>query len=85
MQVLGLSSKADSEAVSRSYKLKLREAAGDDAQKQRIESAHSSIMMASLTSRLQVLQAQAQYALQPSCQERVLKASLHLFREEASP
>ncbi|KAK9810781.1 hypothetical protein WJX73_006691 [Symbiochloris irregularis] len=52
-QVLGLSSNANSEAVARSYKMKLREAGKDEAQKQRIESAHSSIMMAALTSRLQ--------------------------------
>ena len=54
MQVLGIPSTVDSEAVARAYKAKLREAGKDDAKKQRIESAHSSIMMASLTSRLQV-------------------------------
>ena len=50
--MLGLPGSADSDAVARAYRVKLREAGKDDAAKQRIESAHSSIMMAALTSRL---------------------------------
>lgn len=56
-QVLGISPNSDSEAVSRAYKTKLRDAGKDEGRKQRVESAHSSIMMASLTSRLKVIAA----------------------------
>ena len=65
---MGLPPNADSEAVSRAYKARLREAGKDDAKKQRIESAHSSIMMAALTSRLKVHATACSEAL-PSGQE----------------
>ena len=43
---------ADSTAVQRAYRKRLSEVKGDEAQQQRIEAAHSRIMMSALTSRL---------------------------------
>ena len=46
---------ADSNAIARAYRKKLSEVKGrDEAAQQRIEAAHSAIMMAGLTARLQV-------------------------------
>lgn len=54
-QVLGVPRNADGNAIQRAYKKKLSEVKGrDEAAQQRIEAAHSQIMMAALTSRLQV-------------------------------
>jgi hypothetical protein len=52
MQVLGIPKNADYNAIQRAYKKKLSETLGNDAEKQRIEAAHSSLMMSALTSRL---------------------------------
>lgn len=53
-QVLGIPRNADSVSIQRAYKKRLAEVKGrDEAAQQRIEAAHSAIMMASLTSRLQ--------------------------------
>jgi DNA polymerase delta subunit 1 len=53
LQVLGVPPGADSTAVQRAYKKRLSEAKGNDAELQRIEAAHSSLMMSALTSRMQ--------------------------------
>ena len=53
-QVLGIPRNADSVTLQRAYKKKLSDAKGNEAAVQRIEAAHSNIMMSSLTSRLQV-------------------------------
>lgn len=52
-QVLGIPRNADYNAIQRAYRKKVVEAVGNDAEKLRIEAAHSSIMMSALTSRLQ--------------------------------
>ena len=52
--MLGVSSAADSDAINRAYKNKLKAAGGDATQKRAIEEAHSSILMSGLTSRLRV-------------------------------
>ena len=52
--MLGVSSAADSDAINRAYKNKLKAAGGDAAQKRAIEEAHSSILMSGLSSRLRV-------------------------------
>lgn len=54
LQVLGVPRSADSTTVQRAYKKKLSEVKGDEAATQRIEAAHTSIMMGALTSRLKV-------------------------------
>jgi len=51
-KVLGVPANADSNTLQRVYKRKLYEARGNEAEIQRIEAAHSSIMMSALTSRL---------------------------------
>ena len=52
LQVLGLSRGADSNAVNRAYKRLVFENRQNDAEKARIESAHSSIMMSQLSARM---------------------------------
>ncbi len=52
LQVLGLSRTANSDAVNRAYKRKLADARGNDAEKAKIESAHSIIMMSQLSARM---------------------------------
>jgi DNA polymerase delta subunit 1 len=52
-QVLGLQANADSEAVGRQYNKKKRELRGNQAALDRLESAHSRIMMRQLTARMQ--------------------------------
>lgn len=52
LQVLGLSRAADSNAVARAYRRLSVEARGNGAEKARIESAHSTIMMAQLSARM---------------------------------
>ena len=52
LQVLGLSRTANSDAVNRAYKKKLADARGNDAEKAKIESAHSIIMMSQLSARM---------------------------------
>lgn len=55
MQVLGIPRDADGNAIQRAYRKKMGEVKGkDEAAQQRIEAAHSQIMMAALTSRLKV-------------------------------
>jgi hypothetical protein len=55
LQVLGLPQGADSTAVQRAYRKRMSEVKGkDDAAAQRIEAAHSTLMMQALTSRLKV-------------------------------
>ena len=54
-QVLGVPRDADGNAVQRAYRKRMGEVKGkDEAAAQRIEAAHSQIMMAALTSRLKV-------------------------------
>ena len=54
-QVLGVPRNADSISIQRAYRKKVAELKGrDDAAVQRIEAAHSAIMMSALTSRLKV-------------------------------
>jgi DNA polymerase delta subunit 1 len=50
--VLGLSPGANSEAVQRSYRRAINEARGDKARIEKIEAAHTSIMMSGLTARM---------------------------------
>ena len=52
MQVLGISRGVNSDAVNRAYKKKITEARGNDAEKARIENAHSTIMMSQLSARM---------------------------------
>ena len=52
MQVLGVSRGVNSDAVNRAYKVKITEARGNDAEKARIENAHSTIMMSQLSARM---------------------------------
>ena len=52
-QVLGIPKNADYNAIQRAYRKKMSEAITDEAEKSRIEAAHSSLMMSALTSRLQ--------------------------------
>jgi len=58
-QVLSLPKNADSAAVLRAYRNKLREAKGNDAATERIEAAHTSLLMRGLNSRLTVCLAAA--------------------------
>lgn len=68
LQVLGVPRNADSTTVQRAYKKKLSEVKGDEAATQRIEAAHTSIMMGALTSRLKVRErARAAAAAVRSC------------------
>lgn len=53
LQVLGIPKNADYNTIQRAYRKKSVEAIADEAEKARIEAAHSSIMMSALTSRLQ--------------------------------
>lgn len=53
-QVLGLSPGANSEAVQRSYRRALNDAKGNKGRIEKIEAAHTSIMMSGLTARLKV-------------------------------
>jgi DNA polymerase delta subunit 1 len=52
-QVLGLPPNADYNAIQRAYKKKVFDARGNEAEQQRVEAAHSTLMMSALTSRLQ--------------------------------
>ncbi|KAL4446293.1 hypothetical protein ABPG77_003100 [Micractinium sp. CCAP 211/92] len=52
-QVLGIPRNADSNAIQRAYRKKMSENKNNEAAMQRLEAAHSQIMMAALTSRLQ--------------------------------
>lgn len=52
-QVLGLPKNADYDAIQRAYRKKTAEHKGDDEAIQRIEVAHSSLMMSALTARMQ--------------------------------
>ena len=54
MQALGLSPNANSEAVQRSYRRALNDAKGDKARVEKIEAAHTRIMMSGLTQRMKV-------------------------------
>lgn len=55
LQVLGIPRDADGNAIQRAYRKKMSEVKGkDEAAAQRIEAAHSQIMMSALTSRLKV-------------------------------
>ncbi|CAL5225652.1 g8510 [Coccomyxa viridis] len=51
-KVLGLTRGANSDAVNRAYKRMITEARGNDAEKAKIENAHSSIMMFQLSARM---------------------------------
>lgn len=56
-QVLGVPRNADANAIARAYRKKISEVRGRDGmegEQARIEAAHSAIMMAGLTARLQV-------------------------------
>ena len=53
-QVLSLPKNADSEAILRAYRKKLRDNRGNDAALERIEAAHTAILMRGLSSRLAV-------------------------------
>ncbi len=50
--MLGLTRGANSDAVNRAYKRMITEARGNDAEKAKIENAHSSIMMFQLSARM---------------------------------
>jgi hypothetical protein len=52
-QVLGLPQNADYNAIQRAYKKKTFENRGNDAELQRLEAAHSTLMMSALTARMQ--------------------------------
>jgi hypothetical protein len=54
MQALGLSPNANSEAVQRSYRRALNDAKGDKGRIEKIEAAHTRIMMSGLTQRMKV-------------------------------
>lgn len=54
MQVLGLSPGADSEAVQRSYRRAKNDARGNKERLEKIEAAHTSIMMSGLSARMKV-------------------------------
>ena len=54
MQVLGIPRNADSNQIARVYRKKIAEAKGSESETDRIEKAHTSIMMAGLISRLSV-------------------------------
>ena len=53
-QVLSLPKNADSEAILRAYRKKLRDNRGNDAALERIEAAHTALLMRGLSSRLAV-------------------------------
>ena len=53
-QALGLSPNANSEAVQRSYRRALNDAKGDKGRIEKIEAAHTRIMMSGLTQRMKV-------------------------------
>ncbi len=50
--MLGLTRGANSDAVNRAYKRMITEARGNDAEKAKIENAHSTIMMSQLSARM---------------------------------
>lgn len=52
--MLGLPKNADSEAILRAYRKKLRDNRGNDAALERFEAAHTAILMRGLSSRLAV-------------------------------
>lgn len=55
MQVLSLPKNADSQAILRAYRNKLRDNKGNDDAIERIEAAHTAILMRGLSSRLSVM------------------------------
>jgi hypothetical protein len=54
VQVLDLPKNANSEQLARAYRIKMREAKGDEEATSRIEAAHTSLMMKFFTKRMQV-------------------------------
>lgn len=53
-QILGIDTDADTNAINRAYRQKKYDARNDPEASQRIEAAHSSLMMSALTARMKV-------------------------------
>ena len=85
--MLGLSREATSDAVNRQYKKKIADAHGNDAEKAKIESAHSTIMMSQLSARMKActpsLRGTPSYCVSSALADEIHEASSVLRLEQA--